>query len=334
MHFRTKIGINFKISFIFNTYFVSIRALFFIVIPFFIFLNVGAQQLKPFRALKKWGFTNGTYTIKAQYDTAFMFDKANRIACVGNRSEFSKNVNPLTGEEEATFDYFYIDKLNNKLKVKDDNFPDSISTLPDQQELNLNYIGNSNFFKILFQNKVYLFSKNGKQLSSGFDDIYENKHALFYITENYVEIDQRSERIKGLIDTSGKTIVKNKYHQITVNKEDSIIYCCSAVFSTKLSDDVFNFKGQLIYSNKKHIEFSSKTIHVLKTYEPTESFIIENDLTKKSYTIEGEQFIYLKNNKALIIRSNNWVLLDLLTAKEKKINKDKFIQKFQSLLEY
>lgn len=313
---------------------MSIRALFFIIVPFFSLLNVEAQQLKPFRALKKWGFTNGTYTIKAQYDTVFMFDKANRIAFVGNRSEFNKNVNPLTGEEEATFDYFYIDKLNNKLKVKDDNFPDSIYTLPDQQELNLNYLDQSDFFKVLFQSKVYLFSKTGKQLSSGFDDIYRSKYSMFYITENYVEVENRPERIKGLIDTSGKTIVKSKYHQVSVNMEDSIIYCCSAVFSNKLSDDVFNFKGQLVYYNKKHIEFSSKTIHILKTYDPTESFIVENDLTKKSYTIDGEQFIYLKNNKALVILKDNWILLDLVTGKEKKVNKEKFMQKFQSLLEY
>ena len=262
-----------------------------------------------------------------------MFDKTNQIALAGNKSEFNKHTNPLTGEEEAEYDYFYINPLNQKLKIKDENFPDSVFTLPDQLELNQNYCDNGPFFKVLFQNKVFLFSKSGKQLSAGFDDIYLSKFPAFYVTENYAEADKKPVRIKGLVDTSGKTIIKNKYHEISINLQDSVIYCCSAVFSNKLNDEVFTFDGRLIYYNKKHIEFYSKNIHVLKTYEPSESFIVENDLSKKNYTIEGEQFINLKHDKAIIIKGENWILLDLPTGKEKKVNKDKILEKLSFLLD-
>lgn len=284
---------------------------------------------------QKWGFENSSQTIiKPQYDTAFSFDRTAQIALVGNKNEFNKQVNPLTGEEESTYNYFYINPKNEKIKLVDENFPDTMFTFPSQQELSFEYLSKSNFFKILFQNKVYLFHKNGKQLSAGFDDVYPSKSSLFYFTENYSEADHKPVRILGLIDSCGKTIAKNKYHEITINMEDSVIYCCSAVFSNKLSDDVYDFKGKLFYTNKKHIAFSSKNIHVLKTYEPKESYIIENDITKKNYTIEGEEFLYLKNNKALIKQTNDLILLDLLTGKEKKVNPEKFYEAINFLLEF
>lgn len=293
-----------------------------------------AQQLNLFASNNKWGYTKGSnIVIPAQYDTAFSFDKSMRIALVGNKNLFSKTTNPLTGEEQIDYDYFYINSFNQKIKVKDVNFPDSVTTLPNQMELSQNYLDEGGYFKILFQNKVFLFSKSGKQISEGYDDVYLSKFSKFYFTENYTEVDGKPTYIKGLIDTIGNVVAKNKYHDIKMNEEDSVIYCCSAVFSNKLSDDVFNYQGAQIYVNKKHIEFSSKNIHVMKTYEPSEAFIIENEKTKKTFTIEGQQFLYLKENKAIIVKKSDWYLLDLMTGKDKKVNKDKAMESLGSLLQ-
>lgn len=294
-----------------------------------------AQELKPVYVNNKWGYLNakGETVIKAEYDSAYNFDSTTQIALVANKSEFNKTINPITGEEQQDFDYYFINSKNQKLKLKDENFPDSVSVFPNQQELNLNYLDSSSVFKILFQNKVFLFSKKGKQLSSGFDNVSVSLDQHLYFTENFIEVEKAPARIKGLINDEGQTIVKTKYHEIKINPEDSVVYCCSAVYSNKSNDDVFNFSGKLIYTNKKHIEFSSKHIHVMKSYEPVENYIVENDLTKKSYTIDGEEFMYLKQNKALIIHSGNWIMVDLPSGKEKKISKEKFFQNLNTLIE-
>lgn len=151
-------------------------------------------------------------------------------------------------------------------------------------------------------------------------NLYNQLH--FYIIEKYTKVDGERVHIQGIIDEEGKLIIPCKYKHITVNTEDSIIYCCSAVYNNyQLSDDAYNYQGKLIYTNKKHIEFSSKKIHVYKLYEPKERFIIENDVTKDSYGIEGERFKYLKNNKALVRQGSLIYVVDLLTGKKNKLDK-------------
>lgn len=293
-----------------------------------------AQPLLPYTVNKKWGFKEGQNTsIKAEYDTVFAFDKTMQIALVANKNEFNKILNPLTGEEEVSLDYFYINPKNNKIKLLAEHFPDSMFTFPDQQELQSAYSDSSNYFKVLFQNKLYLFSKNGKQLSNGYDNINPSKTYGFFDTENTSEFDKQIVRVKGLIDSLGFVIVKCKYHDITINKEDSSVYCCSAVYNSRLNDDVYDFKGKLIYTNRKHIEFSSKTLHVLKTFEPNDAFIIENTLTKDQYEIDGSGFYYLKKNKALIVNKDNWFVLDLKTKKRQKIDKEDYFRNLYHLFE-
>lgn len=245
---------------------------------------------------------------------------------VANKSKFNKVVNLLTGEEEYTYDYFYIDDKNNKIKLLAQHFPDSMFTFPDQQELKFNYQDSSNYFKILFQSKIYLFSKKGIQLSTGFDNINETKLKGYFETENYSEFEKKTVRIKGLIDSTGLVVVKCKYHQISINKEDSSIYCCSAVYNNKFNDDVFNCKGKLIYTNSKHIEFSSKMVHVMKSYVPNEVFIIENSVSNDSYSLEGNDFYYLQKNNALFINKDNWYVYDLISRKKQKVDKEAYFR--------
>ncbi len=232
------------------------------------------------------------------------------------------------------FDYSFIDSKNNKVKLQVEHFPDSMFMFGNQQELQFNYLDSSNYFKILFQNKLYLVSKKGKQLSSGFDNINETKAKGYFETEKYAELDKQIIRTKGLVDSTGLEVVKCKYHSVSINTEDSTIYCCSAVYNSRLNDDVYNYKGKLIYSNKNHIEFSSKTVHVLKHYEPNEYFEIENSNTKNSFEIEGNLFVYLKKNKALIINKDNWYIIDILTKKRQKVDKEEYFKNLYQMIDY
>ena len=109
--------------------------------------------------------------------------------------------------------------------------------------------------------------------------------------------------------------------KIVINKEDSSIYCYSAVFNNKLNDDVYNYKGKIIYSNRMHIEHSSNTIHVMKSFEKNGIYFIENSLTNEKYQLAGERFYYLKNNIAFFINNDHWFTIDLTNKKKQKIDK-------------
>lgn len=282
-----------------------------------------SQNIIPFCENKKWGYQlAGNIIIKPQYDTAFSFDKTNRIALVANKNEASKAINPLTGEENVIYDYSYINYNNTKIKLLSHRFPDSVFVLPNQQELQLSYLDSSSFFKILFNHQIYLYHKSGKQLTLGYDNIVNSQTNCFFETENVIQVFGKTYRLKGLIDTLGVDIIKCKYHQIVINNEDSVMYCCSSVYNTKSNDDVFNYKGQLIYTNKKHIVFSSKQTHIMKEFEPKELYVIENEPLNLPQIITGEELVYLKNNKALVINKNDWFLLDIVTQKKQKVDKE------------
>jgi hypothetical protein len=285
-------------------------------------ISLISQALVPYTENQKWGYKQGQKSvIPAQYDTAFAFDKTSRIAMVANKSKSNKDVNPITGEEAYTYDYHFIDIQNRKVKLLTERVPDSVSVFSNQQELQYNYTDSSGCFKILFQSKVYLVSKNGKQLSRGFDNITETKAKGYFEVENSAKGEKTIERVKGLLDSTGFQVVKCKYHSVKINREDSSVYCCSAVFDAKLNDDVFNYKGKLIYSSQKHIEFASKTLHIIKSYTPREEFIIDNALTGVMYYLDGKHIFYLKKNKAVLITKDNWYLIDLLTQKKQKLDK-------------
>lgn len=262
--------------------------------------------------------------IKAVYDSAFPFNKNNNLALVFVENKFKTTLNHLTGEEEKQFDYLFINSSNHKLSIKPDNFPDSISVFENQYELQNEYLDSNNVFKLLFQNKVYLMSKKGKQLSGGFDNITETKNKLFYFSENNSEIDKTILTSIGLIDTLGRTIIKCKYKHIEFNNEDSSIYCCSAVFSNKQNDDVYDYNGKIVYTDRKHISFSSKQIHIMKLYEPKPCFLVENSEKNTSKIIGGTEFHYIGNNIGLLIDDENWYIINIKTFEKKKINKEKF----------
>lgn len=242
----------------------------------------------------------------------------------GIRNAGHTEINPLTGEEKQVMDYYFIKPNNAILSLTLQPSSDSTSVFPAQQELSCGYLSASPVFKVLYGQKVWLFNKQGRQLSAGFDDIYAaGTDQRFFITETYSEWDKEMVRVKGLIDTSGHTIVNGEKKHIRINTEDSVVYACSAIFNRRLSDDVFDYKGTLVYSNKHHIEFAAKDLYVYVLYEPKELFVVASK-TKDLYSIEGQHFYNLKHKKALIIDKESWVLVNLQTGKKQKVNKEAF----------
>lgn len=243
---------------------------------------------------------------------------------VGIRNKSLTEINPLTGEEKHVTDYCFINRDNIRLSLKLQASSDSVTVFPAQQELNLGYLSASPVFKVLYGQKVWLFNKQGKQLSAGFDDMYPaGAESRFFITETYSEWDKEVVRVKGLIDTSGRTIISCEKKHIRINTEDSVIYACSAIFNRRLSDDVFDYKGSLVYSNKHHIEFAAKGLYVYVLYEPKELFVVAGK-TKDLYRIEGQHFYDLKHKKALIVDRDSWLLVNLQTGKKQKVNQEAF----------
>ena len=249
----------------------------------------------------------------------------------GNKDPGVTLLNPLTGESKATINYYFIDSYNRKINLKSDPEKDSTSVFPDQQELTANYLGSGNHFKILLHHKIYLVHKNGRQLSEGYENICQGPTEQFYITERDIKRYKEIKRAKGLIDSTGKTIIKCENKQIVINTIDSVIYCCSAVFGVKLSDDVFDFKGNVIYTSNDHIDFSTGKIHVCKRYEPKEVYTIVHSIKKNTYEIEGDTFYYLKQHKALIIHKKNWYLVDMDSFKKQKIDQDAYNRNIYSI---
>ncbi|MDF2448323.1 MAG: hypothetical protein K0R26_827 [Bacteroidota bacterium] len=295
---------------------------------------MNAQNLTPFKFNQKCGFREGqTIKINAEYDTVFPFDKTQRIAMAANISDFKKNINPLTGEEMVGYDYFFIDRNNSKIKILPEQFPDSVSVFPDQQELKNEYLNSQNCFKVLLQGKLYLVSKIGKQLSVGFDNLSSMPHRGFFEAENHIVLNNASIRKKGLLDSSGKVIVPCKYAEITLNLSDSLVFCCSAFSNNKANDDVYNFNGSLVYSSNHHIEFFSKQFCILKKYVPEEIYVIAKNSKKESFELKGEQLYNLGNEKLLVIQSGNFMVLDINTKKRQKLDKEIYFKTLYSLLE-
>ena len=57
--------------------------------------------------------------------------------------------------------------------------------------MQIEYLDSSNFFKVLFQGKLYLCHKNGYQVSQGFDNIIESKAKGFFEVEVGTEFEKK-----------------------------------------------------------------------------------------------------------------------------------------------
>lgn len=270
--------------------------------------------------------------ILPQYDTAFAFDLSNRIALVANKNQSYKNINPITGLEENAFDYFFIDQNNQRLKLKEGEATSPRDQFEFQQELHLNYLNNNDEFKVMYNSKVYLFSKEGKQLSFGYDNIEHTSLKDLFIVESIITQLNKTERVYGVISKNKGEVLKPKFHNIIINTDDSLIIACNAIFNYSLADEVYDLKGKLLYPNKNHIEYASKKIKVLKVFEPEVYFELIQDGSQKKIEVAGEEFKLSGNNKAVIVDKEKLILVDLNSFKMKTFSKEKLLDNFNKLM--
>jgi hypothetical protein len=205
--------------------------------------------------------------------------------------------------------------------------------LPFQQEFHLKYRDNNPIVHVLFQDKVYLFSKNGKQLTHGFDNIYFQEKLKGFVLENIIEKSGKQYVLKGLYNDESDISIPSKYKTIELNLTDSLYFCCSAVFDNSKNDDVYNYKGKQIAYSPEHIEFASKNCLITKLYQPKTEFLINDKKQNKNYSIEGDELIPLKNNHCLIIAKNNYTLINLNNHKRSKVNESEIYNIIFALIE-
>lgn len=282
-------------------------------------LFVKAQQIVAFKQNGKTGFRlNDKTIIEPQYDTTFGFDAKQKIALVGNLNSKKNFINPLTKELKRVYDFYYITPENKKISIvtADKKTADEFQT---QQKVQKEYLLNASYFKIIYDNKVYLLDKSGKQLTaSGYDNISFTKFPTLFMTELR---DKSGQVFVGLIDESEKQVIPPNYSKIAINMYDSLIVCCTAGTKFNGSDDVYNYKGEKISSSARHIDYALKEYTVLKLYEPHVSYIILENSSKKEKPVTADALYYLKDEEVVMKQGDNYFLYNFKTDKKTPYDK-------------
>jgi len=284
-------------------------------------LYAGAQNITSYRDdTKKWGFKkDGQVFIEAQYDSVFGFDPTQKIALVSNLNPKKNFINPLTRELKKAYDYFYITTDNKKICLHMGD--KTVTEFPNQQKLQKEYHQDLNFFQVFYDGKFYLMNKNGTQVTAtGFEHIYFTPEPAFFITETK---DKNGQTYLGLINGLGKIIIQSTYSGITVNTKDSLIICCTAGIKYNGSDDVYNYKGEKVTSNGRHIDYATKSYIMFKIYDPVIAYIIhlnQQESEEKEKTIKCDKVHYLEGDEIAIKQGKDWYLYNVKS--DKKANFD------------
>jgi hypothetical protein len=278
-----------------------------------------AQVITSFSQDGKWGFKlDEKVIIEPQYDTTFGFDIKHKIALVANLNSKKNFINPLTKEIKKVYDYFYIGPDNKKINLTTAD-KKVVNEFVNQQKLQKEYLMNTDFFKINYEGKIYLFDKSGRQVTSnGFDNIYFTKCPVFFITETK---DKSGQTYLGLIDEHERQIVPSTYSKISINMYDSLIICCTAGIKFNGSDDVYNYKGVRVSNSTRHIDYAYKDFTVYKLYEPQISFIIYDNLNKKEKSLQAEAMYYLKDENLVMKQGDNFYFYNFKTDKKTPFDK-------------
>lgn len=290
-----------------------------LIVSFFTYTPYFAQSISNFKQSNKWGFKKGeTIIIEPQYDTAFGFDQTGKVCLVGNINPAKRSINPLTKEIKIEYTYFYINPKNEKIYIKRSN-TDSTFEVSVSKHTPAYYLNNNTAFAAFVGGKKYLVSKKGNTITNtAYDNIVFTKVPNFYITET--KEPKNNQTYVGLIDETGNYVIQQAYSKISINTNDSLIYCCTAGIKFNGSDDVFNYKGAKVHSSARHIQCTGKKHAVYKLYESETAFVVFDIETGKEKPLKAEWVYYLKN-EALVILDGDWYFYDMKTDKRFPIDK-------------
>lgn len=286
---------------------------------------VFSQHITAFRGdNSKWGFKQGeAVVIEPQYDTTFGFDATQQIALVANLNPKKNFINPLTKEIKKVYDFSYINPENRKVQLNIPNAPLPITEFQNQQRLSKEYLLASNYFKITQDNKTYLFSKAGKQITpNGYDNIRFTKCPIFFITETK---EKTGQTFVGLIDDKEKQIVPATYSKITFNMYDSLIICCTAGVKFNGVDDVYNYNGDKLESSAHHVDYAFKDAVVYKLFEPKVSYLIHESEGNKLKPVAADKLYYVKDKNIIMKQGDNYYFYDFKTEKKTPFDKKLYL---------
>ncbi len=61
--------------------------------------------------------------------------------------------------------------------------------------------------------------------------------------------------------------------------------------------------------------------------------LVENSITKDIYDLDGTDFNYIKQNKALLINKDSWYIYDLISRKKQKVDKEDYFLNLLKIIE-
>ncbi len=284
-----------------------------------------SQHIIAFRGEnRKWGFKQGeAIVIEPQYDTTFGFDATQQVALVANLNAKKNFINPLTKEVKKIYDFSYINPENKKIVLNTPTGALPITDFANQQRFAKEYLLASSFFKIMHDNKVYLFNKTGKQIThSGYDNIQFTKCPVFFVVETK---DKTGQTFLSLIDENEKAITPAIYSKIQINMYDSLIICCTAGAKYNGSDDVYNYKGVKQASSARHVDYAFRDCMIFKLYEPKISYVILEHKTKKETAVEADRLYYLKDENIVMKQGENYYFYNFKTEKKTPFDKKLYL---------
>ena len=72
----------------------------------------------------------------------------------------------------------------------------------------------------------------------------------------------------------------------------------------------------------------------MKSYDSSEFFMIKNSDSNELYKLDGNDFYYLRKNKALVVNKNNWFIFDIISKEKQKVDKKTYFINLVKMIEF
>jgi hypothetical protein len=286
------------------------------IIAFFTLVNKYlVAQTNIFREKGKWGIKeNGQVLIAANYDTIFNFDDEEKV-CLACFKTKKAPQNKFIKTISITYNCNYLSKENKKLQAHVvDN--DTCTVFDFNKHTVEEYQENPNAFTVMVANKKYLINKSFEQLT--FKPYHQVKQSIDPAFYNVEVMEQNEIIYAGLIDKYEKEVIPHQFSMVKINPIDSLIYGCRAGLVENYYDDVFNYQGKKIDNYHRHIELPTKNFIIHKIFEPKETYVVYNIMTKQDLHLRADEVHFYEQDQLLIRIKNDWYVYDLKTNTKKE----------------
>ncbi|MGE0567022.1 MAG: hypothetical protein AB7O73_03660 [Bacteroidia bacterium] len=268
------------------------------IVALLLFSAFSYSQLTIVKKGSKYGVNNGeTVFLSPIYDTILPINEAKQI-CVACKKSMLPSKSSFIKMNTTVFRCRYYDK-NALPLVLIINKKDTCGYFSMSKKTLENLNSHPDYFSVETNNKKFMVTNDFKQITlTPYDNIYPSKLKGYFVTENKTH---GAGFFNGLIDNNELEIVPMKYTGISVNPFDSLVSACTAQLKVNGIDDVYNLKGEKVFSSHRHIELATKEYIIHKLFEPEEYYVIHRISDKKDWEIRATQINYLGKNTVEII---------------------------------